>query len=85
MPEVGFDALARPGTAVEPANEQLILPREVRLHIVRTQPGQSDDPVGQLHFMHPAILDPGATSHHRIPRDVTQSQVAKCDALVVAY
>lgn len=47
VPEVRFDALPRAGTAVEMASEQLILSREVRLHIVQAQRAQSDDPVAQ--------------------------------------
>ncbi|MET9063251.1 VOC family protein [Streptomyces antibioticus] len=38
----------------------------MRLHVVRAQRGEGDDPVGQLHFTHPAILDAGAVLGHPI-------------------
>ena len=82
--EVLFNALARAGAAVQPANQQLIFPREMRLHIVQAQRRQSDDPVGQLHFMHPPILDAEAASRHRIPRDIAQSYSTTGDDLDVA-
>jgi hypothetical protein len=50
----------------------------MRLHIVRAQRGQSDDPVGQLHFMHSAILDAGAVSHRPIPPDTRRPASRRC-------